>query len=83
MRDDATRLNSETQDVACEACGLLRETLRVCLGALSECYAEELSRKRRRTLTVSELVQGGIVLRAERALRTECTCGRQPTSNVA
>ena len=83
MKDDANRLNSDTQGGACEACTMLRETLRICLGALSECYGEELARKHRRSLAVSELVQGGIVLRAERALRTECTCERRPSSNVA
>lgn len=59
----------------CEACAELRDALRMCLGALAKYYGEELSRNDRRELEVSELVQGGIVLRAERALRTACTCG--------
>lgn len=63
------------QQTACAACSALREALRVCLGALAHYYAEELERNDPRELSVSELVQGGVVLRAERALRTECTCG--------
>jgi hypothetical protein len=70
-----TNITTDPAALACEACGALRETLRMCLGALSKYYAEELRRNDPKELGVSDLVRGGVVLRAERALRTPCTCG--------
>jgi hypothetical protein len=58
----------------CEACAALRESLRMCLGALAKYYGEELERNDPEEMSVSDLVQGGVVLRAERALRLECHC---------
>jgi hypothetical protein len=66
--------SGETVQLACEACAALRETLRMCLGALSKYYGEELARNDPKQLAVSDLVKGGVVLRAERALRLACTC---------
>lgn len=74
MRSAALMNVPEAQESGCEACEALRDSLRMCLGALAKYYAEEISRNDWRELSVSELVQGGIVLRAERALRTACTC---------
>jgi hypothetical protein len=65
-----------TEPSECEACKDLRAALRLCLGALAKYYGEELDRNDWRELSVSELVQGGVVLRAERALRAPCRCGR-------
>jgi hypothetical protein len=67
-----------TASTECSACGALRESLRMCLGALSKYYADELNRNDPKELSVSELVQGGVVLRAERALRMECSCADEP-----
>ena len=76
MADTAKKsITRETEDLACEACAALRETLRMCIGALSKYYADELRRNDPKELGVSDLVRGGVVLRAERALRTPCTCG--------
>ena len=63
------------EPVECEACRDLRAALRLCLGALAKYYGDELARNDLRELSVSELVQGGVVLRAERALRAPCGCG--------
>jgi hypothetical protein len=68
-------VSSEPMKTECEACAALREALRMCLGALCRYYHEELMRNESRELSVSELVQGGVVLRAEQALRQHCTCG--------
>lgn len=66
----------EPEASECQACGELRQTLRFCLGALSRYYGEELARNDPRETAASDLIQGGIVFRAEKALRTPCTCGR-------
>ena len=59
----------------CQACAALRESLRMCLGALAKYYGEELERNDPAEMRVSDLVQGGVVIRAEKALRLECNCG--------
>jgi hypothetical protein len=84
MADTAKKsITSETADLACEACAALRETLRMCIGALSKYYADELRRNDPKELGVSDLVRGGVVLRAERALRTPCTCGETALLDLA
>jgi hypothetical protein len=67
-------ISGNTTQAVCEACAALRETLRMCLGALSRYYGEELARNDPEEMSVSDLVKGGVVLRAERALRLQCTC---------
>jgi hypothetical protein len=70
-----TRFTPERRPGECEACASLRESLRMCLGALAKYYGEELERNDPDEMSVSDLVQGGVVLRAERALRLACSCG--------
>ena len=68
----------------CPACAELRTALRFCLGALTVCYGEELAGGDSDANAIRELVQGGIVLRAEIALRTACTCVEdRPTGDRA
>jgi len=85
MVDTAKKMNLHTHpaDLACEACSALRETLRMCIGALSKYYARELERNDPKELGVSDLVRGGVLLRAERALRTPCTCGETALLELA
>lgn len=72
----AIRSTPERQTGECQACAALRESLRMCVGALAKYYGEELARNDPDEMSVSDLVQGGVVLRAERALRLECRCAR-------
>jgi hypothetical protein len=59
-------LHEQPEAGRCPACEQLRTALRFCLGALASSDAT--------CAAVQELVRGGIVLQAEIALRTACSC---------